>query len=96
VGDFLPALDLLRCARCRADVLRGRAHQLALLLLLQDAADQPAVRAAVNIAGIMCGGTWAKSRITAAQNSTFVSIARSVRRSRSTVSAACSSDAAAA
>ena len=58
-------------------------------------ADHPAVRAAVNIDGIICGGTCAKSRITAAQNSTFVSIARSGRRSRRTVSAACSSAAAA-
>src|ERR1043165_4772154 len=40
-------------------------------------AHQPAVRAQVNMAGIMWGGTSAKSRITAAQNSTFVSIARS-------------------
>ena len=43
----------------------------------------PAVRARVNIAGIMCGGTSAKSRTTAAQNSTFVSIGWSGRRSRS-------------
>ena len=54
-------------------------------------ADQPAVRALVNIAGIMCGGTSAKSRITAAQNSTFVSIGWSGRRSRSSTSAASSS-----
>src|SRR5690625_4005916 len=36
-------------------------------------ADQPAVRAQVNMAGIIGVGTPAKSRITAAQNSTFVS-----------------------
>jgi hypothetical protein len=53
------------------------------------------VRALVNIAGIMCGGTWAKSRITAAQNSTFVSIGWSGLRERSSDSAACSSAAAA-
>jgi hypothetical protein len=53
-------------------------------------ADQPPVRAHVNIAGIMCGGTSAKSRITAAQNSTLVSMGRSGRRSCSSSSAACS------
>jgi hypothetical protein len=52
------------------------------------------VRAQVNIAGIIAGGTSAKSRITAAQNSTLVSIARSGRRSRSSARAACSSAAA--
>ncbi|COW17416.1 Uncharacterised protein [Mycobacterium tuberculosis] len=53
-------------------------------------AHQPAVRPQVNIAGIMLAGTRAKSRTTAAQNSTLVSIARSGRRSRSSDSAACS------
>jgi hypothetical protein len=45
-------------------------------------AHQPAVRPQVNIAGIMSVGTSAKSRMTAAQNSTFVSMARSGRRSQ--------------
>ncbi len=57
-------------------------------------AHQPAVRPQVNIAGIVCGGTPAKSRMTAAQNSTLVSMARSGRRSRSSASAACSKAAA--
>ena len=50
----------------------------------------PAVRPQVNMAGIIVAGTRAKSRMTAAQNSTLVSIARSGRRSRSSDSAACS------
>ncbi len=54
-------------------------------------AHHPAVRPQVNIAGIMLAGTRAKSRMTAAQNSTLVSMARSGRRSRSSASAACSS-----
>jgi hypothetical protein len=53
------------------------------------------VRAQVNIAGIIAAGTPARSRTTAAQNSTLVSIARSGRRSRSAASAADSSAAAA-
>ncbi len=57
-------------------------------------AHQPAVRPHVNIAGIILAGTPAKSRMTAAQNSTLVSMARSGRRSRSSASAACSSAAA--
>ena len=45
VRDLRPALDLRRRPRRRADVLRRRPHQLALLLLLEDVRDQPAVRA---------------------------------------------------
>ena len=55
----------------------------------------PAVRAQVNIDVNIDGGTSAKSSTMAAQNSTFVSIARSGRRDRSSASAASSSASAA-
>ena len=58
-------------------------------------AHQPAVRAQVNIDVNMWLGTSAKSRTIAAQNSTLVSIGRSGRRSRSSLSAAFSSASAA-
>ena len=90
--DVVPALDLRGLAGRRADVAGGRPDQPARSRFCSMmCADQPAVRAQVNIAGIMCGGTSAKSRMTAAQNSTLVSIGRSGRRSRSSASAACSS-----
>ena len=54
-------------------------------------ADQPPVRAQVNIEVNMFAGTSAKSRTIAAQNSTFVSSTRSGRRARSSASAAFSS-----
>ena len=54
-------------------------------------ADQPAVRAQVNIEVNMFAGTSAKSSTIAAQNSTLVSSTRSGRRSLSSWSAAFSS-----
>ena len=54
-------------------------------------ADQPAVRAQVNIGVNSCGGTSAKSSTTADQNSTLVASTRSGRRACSSASAACSS-----
>src|SRR6516225_2231527 len=54
-------------------------------------ADQPAVRAQVNIAVNMCAGTWAKSRTTAAQYSTLVASTRSGLRTCSSARAASSS-----
>lgn len=57
-------------------------------------ADQPAVRAQVNIEVNMCAGTSAKSSMIAAQNSTFVASTRSGRRACSSSSAAFSSAAA--
>src|SRR3954470_1671330 len=51
-------------------------------------ADQPAVRAQVNIGVNIEGGTSAKSRITAAQNSTLVARTRSGRRACSSSRAA--------
>ena len=58
-----------------------RSNQLAEPFCSRMWAHQPAVRAQVNIAGIIAGGTSAKSRMTAAQNSTLVSMVRSGRRS---------------
>ena len=54
-------------------------------------AAQPAVRAQVNIEGVISAGIWAKSSTIAAQNSTLVSSTRSGLRARSSVSAAFSS-----
>src|SRR6478735_7443147 len=53
-------------------------------------ADQPAVRAQVNIDVNMCAGTSAKSSMIAAQNSTFVARTRSGRRAWSSSRAAVS------
>ena len=52
-------------------------------------ADQPAVRAQVNIGVNSSGGTSAKSSTTADQNSTLVASTRSGRRAWSSASAAC-------
>ena len=89
---MVPALDGLGGAGRGSGVDGGRAYELAQTFLLEDVGTPARGAAAGDIAGIMSVGTSAKSRMTAAQNSTFVLMARSGRRSRSSARAACSSE----